>query len=340
LVAFFGSMYFGALRPAEAATLRKANLALPAKGWGELLLESSTPEAGASWTDSGRRREERQLKHRAKGETRVVPCPPELTALLHEHLEAFGTAPDGLLFRGVRGGQLAESTYCRTWRRAREDALSADEGRPRSLAGRTTSATPRCRRDSTRVCPRLSSPSGPGTASRCCCRSTPSASPARRTRATAASLRPSPAHRAELWHAGGTDSRTTPVPTGRSRTHMEHGRECRPSSGQVSGGAPGGVRTHTGTLLRGLPLPVGLRGRSGECRAARPRFVVGGGGGRSQFASAQSFPINSHDAQTVITSSGRAQTAISVRTRRETDRAPGCRPPRRPSPGRPRAWPA
>jgi len=50
LVAFFGSMYFAALRPAEAATLRKTNLALPAEGWGELLLESSTPEAGASWT--------------------------------------------------------------------------------------------------------------------------------------------------------------------------------------------------------------------------------------------------------------------------------------------------
>ena len=127
LVAFFGAMYFAALRPAEAATLRKTNLALPAEGWGELLLESSTPEAGASWTDSGRRREERQLKHRAKGETRVVPCAPELTALLHEHLEAFGTGPDGLLFRGVRGGQLAESTYCRTWRRAREDALTAEE---------------------------------------------------------------------------------------------------------------------------------------------------------------------------------------------------------------------
>ncbi len=127
LVAFFGSMYFAALRPAEAATLRKSNLALPAEGWGELLLESSTPEAGASWTDSGLRREERQLKHRAKGETRVVPCAPELTALLHEHLETFGTGPDGLLFRGVRGGQLAESTYCRTWRRAREDALTAEE---------------------------------------------------------------------------------------------------------------------------------------------------------------------------------------------------------------------
>jgi hypothetical protein len=76
LVAFFGAMYYAALRPGEASTLRKPNLLLPAEGWGELLLESSTPEAGASWTDSGRRREERQLKHRAKGETRIVPCRP------------------------------------------------------------------------------------------------------------------------------------------------------------------------------------------------------------------------------------------------------------------------
>lgn len=102
-----------ARRPGEASTLRKANLALPASGWGELLSESSTPEAGASWADSGRRREERRLKHRARGETRVVPSPPELTALLHAHLEAPGNGPDRLLFSGVRGGQLAESTNCR-----------------------------------------------------------------------------------------------------------------------------------------------------------------------------------------------------------------------------------
>jgi hypothetical protein len=77
-VAFFGTMHYSALRPGEAATLSRSNLALPAEGWGELLLESSTPEAGASWTDNGRRREERQLKHRAKGETRIVPCAPDL----------------------------------------------------------------------------------------------------------------------------------------------------------------------------------------------------------------------------------------------------------------------
>ena len=86
LVAFFGAMYYAALRPAEALMLRKANLALPSEGWGELLLESSTPVAGPAWTDSGRRREERQLKHRARGETRFVPCAPALTALLHAHL--------------------------------------------------------------------------------------------------------------------------------------------------------------------------------------------------------------------------------------------------------------
>ena len=113
LVAFFGAMYYAALRPAEALMLRKVNLALPAEGWGELLLESSSPVAGPAWTDSGRRREERPLKHRARGETRVVPCPPALTALLHAHLESFGNGPDGLLFRGVRGGEMSESTYCR-----------------------------------------------------------------------------------------------------------------------------------------------------------------------------------------------------------------------------------
>jgi integrase len=127
LVAFFAAMYYAALRPGEASTLRKVNLVLPAAGWGELLLESSTPEAGASWTDSGRRREERQLKHRARGETRVVPSPPALTELLHAHLDGFGVGPDGLLFGGVRGGQLAESTYCRVWRKARVVALTPEE---------------------------------------------------------------------------------------------------------------------------------------------------------------------------------------------------------------------
>ena len=98
-------------------------------GWCELLLESSSPVAGPAWTDSGQRREERPLKHRVRGETRVVPRPPALTALLRVHLESFGNGPDVLLVRGVRGGEMSKTTYCRVWRKARVAALSADEVR-------------------------------------------------------------------------------------------------------------------------------------------------------------------------------------------------------------------
>lgn len=38
LAAYSGAMYYAALRPGEAVTLRRSNLALPSEGWGELLL--------------------------------------------------------------------------------------------------------------------------------------------------------------------------------------------------------------------------------------------------------------------------------------------------------------
>lgn len=82
---------------------------------------------GRAWTDSGQRRERRQLKHRGDDEVRPVPCPPPLTLLLNAHLRKFGTAPDGRLFRGARGGPLSESVYGRIWKIAREKALSRRE---------------------------------------------------------------------------------------------------------------------------------------------------------------------------------------------------------------------
>ena len=128
LVAFFGLMYYSGLRPGEALNLRKSNLVIPAEGWGELVFEESCPSVGAAWSDEGTRRETRQLKHRAKGETRSPPCPPELTQLLHQHLEQHGTDAEGRLFRGIRGGRpLEDSTYHRVWRKAREGALSTEE---------------------------------------------------------------------------------------------------------------------------------------------------------------------------------------------------------------------
>jgi integrase len=121
LVAFFACLYFAGLRPSEAVELREqVNLDLPVgDDWGTLYLRGSAPTVGAGWSASGRRRDPRQLKHRAREEVRPVPCHPALTAYLHQHIEQFGTAPDGRLFRGERGGDLSESVYGRAWQGAR-----------------------------------------------------------------------------------------------------------------------------------------------------------------------------------------------------------------------------
>jgi integrase len=40
-------------------------------------------------------------------------------AILRSHIETFGTAADGRLFVGLRGGELSRVTYARAWDRAR-----------------------------------------------------------------------------------------------------------------------------------------------------------------------------------------------------------------------------
>jgi integrase len=136
LVAFFAVMYYAGLRPEEAINLREDNVILPSlvgedpsgdEGWGELHIRTATPDAGSEWTDDGSPRDRRQLKHRAEGESRLVPVHPELTRLLHDHLTQFGTAPDGRLFGGVRGGEVPTITYRRAWIKAHETALTAAE---------------------------------------------------------------------------------------------------------------------------------------------------------------------------------------------------------------------
>ncbi|GAA1347903.1 tyrosine-type recombinase/integrase [Saccharothrix algeriensis] len=144
LVAYFATMYYSAARPGEAVNLRKQDVLLPDATWdetthqwvlpegvddgGELLLSESAPETGAAWSETGTRRDRRQLKHRERGETRPVPCPPQLAVLLRDHLRQFGADADGYLFRGVRDhGLFAESTYSRAWRKAREAVFTEEE---------------------------------------------------------------------------------------------------------------------------------------------------------------------------------------------------------------------
>ena len=126
LTAFFGCLYYAALRPEEAVALRFADCRLPGSGWGMLRLAEATPRTAAAWTNSGTSHEQRGLKHRPDGTIRMVPVPPVLVAMLRAHHAAYGTAPDGRLFRGTRGGPLSESVYGRAWHAARTLALGPE----------------------------------------------------------------------------------------------------------------------------------------------------------------------------------------------------------------------
>ncbi len=127
LTAFFGCGYYAATRPAEAMSLRQKDCTLPNTGWGSLLLSGSSPRAGSTWTDDGKSYDERGLKRRPRSATRDVPIPPELVQLLRAHLERYGTAPDGRLFRASRGGVLLTKEYAEIWKKARKAALAPEQ---------------------------------------------------------------------------------------------------------------------------------------------------------------------------------------------------------------------
>jgi integrase len=124
LAAFFAVGYYAAARPAEGLALREQNCTLPTKGWGELALGESRPAAGKRWTDSGQVHDRRGLKHRGVKDVRIVPIPPVLVEALRNHLDTYGTGPDGRLFRSPNGGMVGSSTYYRVWAQARTYALT------------------------------------------------------------------------------------------------------------------------------------------------------------------------------------------------------------------------
>ena len=147
LEAFFGTMYYSALRPEEALHLREDEYERPKKkgGWGWLRLTGATVAVGRDWSDSEGTTEDRELKHRSKKATRDVPAPPALCVLIEKHLHQFGTGPDGKLFVTRRGpggryvptlGQpIPNNTYTKAWRDARKVTLTPAQQRS-PLAGR------------------------------------------------------------------------------------------------------------------------------------------------------------------------------------------------------------
>ncbi|WP_410640673.1 tyrosine-type recombinase/integrase [Amycolatopsis sp. lyj-346] len=147
LEAFFGTMYYAGLRPEEAVSLNKRNLAsFPEPvwneetnefdyDWGEFRLDKAEPHVGGRWTDSGKPRDDRPLKSRDDDEERTVAFPPDLTRLLWRHVRMFGYGPDGRLFQAEQGGEIPMITYTRAWRAARKAVLT-EQVRATPLAAR------------------------------------------------------------------------------------------------------------------------------------------------------------------------------------------------------------
>lgn len=140
LEAFFACMYYSGLRPAEVRHLRERDLTLPGEGWGLLQLSGSTPTVAAGWSNSGATDEDRQLKHRAIRDSRPVPAPPELVAILGRHLADFPPGHDGRLFvtRTGRAGVPLAGPFATpqpmgmvyyVWDAARQAALTDEEYR-------------------------------------------------------------------------------------------------------------------------------------------------------------------------------------------------------------------
>jgi hypothetical protein len=70
---------------------------------------------------------------------RRVPIPPELVWLLREHVESYGTAPEGRLFWTYRGGIYQPSTLWQMLQKARANVFSPAAWPRRWPASRTTS---------------------------------------------------------------------------------------------------------------------------------------------------------------------------------------------------------
>lgn len=127
LKTMFASIYYAALRPEEAADLRLNNCHLPTSGWGLIVLEKARPQAATRWTNTGKTHETRSLKHRGDKETREIPIPPVLVAMLREHIARFEAAQDGRIFHTGTGNSYSSAAHSYVWKEARRLTFSPEQ---------------------------------------------------------------------------------------------------------------------------------------------------------------------------------------------------------------------
>ncbi|MEU2549068.1 hypothetical protein ABZ618_27120 [Streptomyces roseolus] len=108
----------------------KTQCHLPEWGWGLLDLSGGVVITGKDWTDDCNVHEVHSLKRRAATAARTVPIPPQFVRVLASHIERFGVAQDGRLFRNGKGNYVDAAAYGVPWARAREYGLTRLERAP------------------------------------------------------------------------------------------------------------------------------------------------------------------------------------------------------------------
>jgi hypothetical protein len=202
LTAFFGCLYYAALRPAEAVALRVTSCALPSRGWGQLTLTGSLPRSARAWTGNGTPREPRGLKHRPEGAIRGRSRSlRSLPASCAGTCTPTGPPPTGGCSRDPAAARSAKASMAGYGTRPVPRPCQRTGQAPSRCAAPTTCVMPRCRCGWPLAPHPPKSLLAPGTACVSCSPSTPTAYPAATRSPASGSSKPStPATGPRLAH--------------------------------------------------------------------------------------------------------------------------------------------
>ena len=191
LEAFFGCLYYAALRPAEAVALREADCVLPAAGWGRIDLAASAARAGPGWTDDGAAARNAASSTAPPARPAASPSRPSWSTCSAPTSARYGTSPGraAVPHRPRRPAATTPAT-AKSGSAPAPPRSPPPSTPPRWPAAPTTCATPPSPCGSTPASPPPRSPAAPATASPSCSRSTPTASTARPHRQQAHRRRP------------------------------------------------------------------------------------------------------------------------------------------------------
>lgn len=172
--------YWPAIRAAAVRSLAAGPNGSAANDQGWMTLDRAAPEIDRQWTDTGDRRAERHLKHRAVGDTRRVPVPQNSSSCSGAISPRTASRPTACSFaaRPVPSPRRPPTADSGTVRADKSSPLRST--RAPLPDGPMTYGTPPSRPGSAPGCPQPRSLTGPATVLTSCSGSTPSASTGRK----------------------------------------------------------------------------------------------------------------------------------------------------------------